>query len=152
MRADEARRVIVPSREALRTWAKNYVELWNKGDKDAWVANWKAVATGDFTMLDPVGTPPKHDFESCCVEPFDLFQPSTEFRVDPSTIFICGNEVAWVMENVFRKDGQSQHMKSIEVYRFGDDGSVEIRTHYDVPDAGDPIAGHLFSEYLPDDS
>ena len=138
-----------PTREALERWAKRYVELWNRGDKEAWVANWKAVAPGRFTMFDPVGTPPKHDFEGCCVEPFDLFQPVTEFRVDPATMFICGNEVAWVMENVFTKDGRTQHLKSIEVYRFGEDGSVEIRTHYDVPDASDPVTGELFAEYLP---
>ena len=40
-------------------------------------------------------------------------------------------------------------MKSIENYRFGDDGSVEIRTYYDVPPAEDAVAGDLFSEYLP---
>ena len=139
----------MPTREALETWARNYVELWNRGEKEAWVANWKAVATGTFTMVDPVGTPPKHDFEGCCVEPFDLFQPSTHFHVPPETMFICGNEVAWVMENTFTKDGQSQTMKSIEVYRFDEDGSVEIRTHYDVPEASDPVSGQLFSEYLP---
>ena len=142
----------IPSREALEKWADNYVELWNRGDKDAWVENWKAVAPGDFTMVDPVGTPARHDFIGCCVEPFDLFQPATEFRVAPETRFICGNEVAWVMENVFTKDGKTQHMKSIEVYRFGADGSVEIRTHYDVPEPSDPVAGDLFAEYLPDNA
>ena len=141
-----------PTREELEIWAKNYVELWNKGDKEAWVANWKKVAPGDFVMVDPVGTPAKRDFVGCCVEPFDLFQPSTEFHVDPSTMFICGNEVAWVMESTFIKDGKKQLMKSIEVYRFGDDGAVEIRTHYDVPDAADPIAGELFSQYLSENS
>ena len=140
----------VPTRAQLETWANDYVRLWNEGDKQAWVANWKKVAPAGFAMVDPVGTPPKHDFEGCCVEPFDLFQPMTRFHVDPSTRFICGNEVAWVMENTFTKDGESRVMKSIEVYRFGENGSVEIRTHYDVPDAGDPVAGDLFSTYLPE--
>jgi hypothetical protein len=27
-----------------------------------------------------------------------------------------------------------------------------MRTHYDVPDASDPIAGDVFSEYLPEQS
>ena len=40
-------------------------------------------------------------------------------------------------------------MKSIEVYRFDDDDSVEIRTHYDVPEASNAVAGDLFTEYLP---
>ena len=139
-----------PTREELEIWADNYVDLWNKREKDAWVANWKKVAPGGFTMLDPVGTKPKHDFVGCCVEPFDLFQPSTEFRVDPATRFICGNEVGWVMENIFSKDGKKEHMLSIEVYRFGEDGSVEIRTHYDVPEASNPVSGDLFTAYLPD--
>jgi hypothetical protein len=139
-----------PTREELEIWADNYVDLWNKGEKDAWVTNWKKVAPGGFTMLDPVGTKPKHDFIGCCVEPFDLFQPSTEFRVDPATRFICGNEVGWVMENIFSKDGKKEHMLSIEVYRFGEDGSVEIRTHYDVPEASNPVSGDLFTAYLPD--
>ena len=56
------------------------------------------------------------------------------------------------MTNTFTKDGKSQVMKSIENYRFGDDGSCEIRTQYDVPDADDPVAGELFSEYLPDEN
>ena len=142
----------VPTREALLAWAKGYVEHWNSGDKEAWVANWKAVAPGDLVMVDPVGTPPKHGFDGCCSEPYDLFQPSTRFHVDPETMWVCGNEVAWVMTNTFIKDGQEQVMKSIEVYRFDEDGSFEIRTHYDVPEASDPVAGHLFSEYLPDDA
>lgn len=142
----------MPTREELETWVKGYEELWNKGDKEAWVENWRKVAHGDFMMLDPVGTPPKHDFEGCCIEPYDLFQPYTHFYIDPETRFICGNEVTFVMTNTFTKDGQKQVMKSIENYRFGDDGSVEIRTHYDVPSAEDPISGHLFGEYLPDDS
>ena len=139
----------MPTREEIETWAKNYVDLWNRGEKEAWIANWKKMATGAFTMLDPVGTPPKHDFVGCCLEPYDLFQPMTELYVDPETMFICGNEVAWVMENTFTKDGQAEKMKSIETFYFGDDGSVEIRTHYDVPDAEDPVAGEVFSAYLP---
>lgn len=139
-----------PTREALLEWAKGYVGYWNAGDKEAWVANWKKLAPGDFVMVDPVGTPAKSGFDGCAAGPFDLFQPSTRLRVDPSTMFVCGNEVAWVMENTFTKDGQDNVMLSIEVFRFGDDGSVEIRTHYDVPDAADPVAGDLFTEYLPD--
>ena len=138
-----------PTREALLEWAKGHVEHWNSGDKEAWVASWKKVAPGDFVMLDPVGTPPRTGFEACASEPYDLFQPSMRFRVDPATRFVCGNEVAWVMENRFRKDGRESVVRSIEVYRFGDDGSVEVRTHYDVPASSDPVTGELFSEYLP---
>ena len=140
-----------PNREELIAWARGYVDLWNSGDKQAWIQNWKNVAPGDFVMVDPVGTAPRSGFEECAAEPYDLFQPSTRFRVAPENLFVCANEVAWVMENTFTQDGESKVMRSIEVYRFDDDGSVEIRTHYDVPDAEDPIAGELFSTYLPDE-
>jgi len=142
----------MPTREELATWAKNYAELWNAGDKEAWTANWRKLCYGDFKMWDPVGTPPKFDFEGCCLEPYDLFQPSLQMYIDPETLFVNGNEVSFVMANTFTKDGKSQVMKSIENYRFGDDGSCEIRTCYDVPSADDPISGHLFAEYLPDDT
>lgn len=138
-----------PTRTELLSWADRYVELWNSGDKEAWILNWKRVAPGEFIMVDPVGTTPKSGFEGCASEPYDLFQPTMTFRVDPSTRFVCGNEVAWVMENRIEKDGQVELLLSIETYIFGSDGSVEIRTHYDVPDADNEVAGELFQKYLP---
>ncbi|HIF96752.1 MAG TPA: hypothetical protein EYQ54_06965, partial [Myxococcales bacterium] len=57
-----------PSFEALKRWAENYPKLWNSGDKDAWIANWRAVGPGEFRMLDPVGTPQKVGFQLCCVD------------------------------------------------------------------------------------
>ena len=140
-----------PTREDLLAWARGYVEHWNSGDKEAWVANWKRVAPGEVKMLDPVGTPPKFGFDGCCGDPYELFQPATEFYVDPETLFVCGSEVAWVMTNIFTKDGETHRMRSIEVYCFDAAGNVEIRTHYDVPDAAHPVSGELFSEYLPAD-
>ena len=70
-----------PSRQELREWARNYVALWNAGDKDAWLANWRNVAPGDFRMFDPVGTPEKRGFEECASKPCDLFQPKVSFKV-----------------------------------------------------------------------
>jgi len=57
-----------PSFEALKAWADNYIKLWNAGDKEAWIENWRRVAPGEFRMLDPVGTPEKVGFEHCCVD------------------------------------------------------------------------------------
>lgn len=139
------------TREALAEWAKGYVDYWNAGEKEAWIENWKKIAPGDFVMYDPVGTPPKIGFQAVALDAYDLFQPTTRLKPRADIQYICGNEVAWVMENTFSKDGEESHMRSIEVYSFSEDGSVEIKTHYDVPDASDPISGHLFSEYLPDE-
>ena len=54
-----------PDKKTLLNWANNYPLLWNAGDKQAWIDNWKTVATGEFHMLDPVGTPQKTGFKSC---------------------------------------------------------------------------------------
>lgn len=139
----------IPTREQLERWAKGYTSLWNAGDKVAWVANWKAVAPGDFRMLDPVGTPEKRGFEECAAKPFDLFQPGLELVVPEATKFICANEVAWVMENHFKVEGELIVMRSIEEFRFDAGGSVVIRTFYDVPKPDSPLGRYFFSKYLP---
>jgi hypothetical protein len=139
----------IPTRERLERWAKGYTSLWNAGDKRAWVANWKAVAPGDFRMVDPVGTPEKRGFEECAAKPFDLFQPGLELVVPDATKFICANEVAWVMENHFTVEGELIVMRSIEEFRFDADGSVVIRTFYDVPKPDSALGRYFFSKYLP---
>ncbi len=139
-----------PTHPELREWAKNYVDLWNAGDKDAWIANWKKVAPGDFRMVDPVGTPEKSGFDECAAAPFDLFQPRVRFHIAPGTLFINGNEVAWLLENHITADGKTDIHRSIETYAFGDDGSVLIRTWYNVPGQGEGELAEMFDTYLPE--
>jgi len=141
----------MPTREQLKRWAENYVTLWNAGDKDGWVRNWRSVAPGDFRMLDPVGTPEKRGFEECASKSFDLFQPKVKFKISEGAFFICGNEVAWLLENHITADGRTMVGLSIETYRFEPDGSVVIRTYYKVPERRDSELGDIFKEYLPED-
>jgi hypothetical protein len=140
-----------PSRAELQQWAENYVALWNAGDKDAWVRNWRSLAPGEFRMFDPVGTPEKRGFEQCAANAFDLFQPRVKFKIHEDAIFFCGNEVAWVLENHITADGRTTVGLSIETYRFEPDGSALIRTYYKVPQRTDDELGAMFKEYLPED-
>jgi hypothetical protein len=135
----------------MQKWAADYVRLWNEGDKQAWLENWRRIAPGDYTMWDPVGTPPKHGFEQCVADSWDLFQKTVRFHTPPETLFFNGNEVAWVMHNRFEKNGRQVVGHSIETFCFGDDGSVAIRTWYVVPSHDDPALGETFQEYLPGD-
>ncbi len=139
-----------PTRDQLLRWAGQYVALWNAGKKEEWVANWRSVAPGDFRMEDPVGTPEKRGFEACALKPFDLFQPNVRFRVIDGSLQVCGNEVAWLLENSFRVGDTARRVLSIETYRFEPDGSVVIRTYYRVPDHQDGEIGELFQTYLPE--
>lgn len=140
----------VPSREQLEKWAANYVALWNAGDKEAWAANWRRVAPGDFRMLDPVGTPEKRGFELCALASWDLFQPRVKFKIADGALFFNGNEVAWLLENTLTADGRTLVARSIETYRFEEDGSVVIRTYYEVPDRTQGELGEMFQTYLPE--
>jgi hypothetical protein len=141
----------VPTFAELKRWADRYVELWNAGDKEAWAANWRSVAPGDFRMVDPVGTPEKRGFQECALDSFDLFQESVGFKIAHGTLMICGNEVAWCLENHIRtKSGEKRVGYSIETYRFEADGSVLIRTYYRVPSHGDADLGEHYQQYLPE--
>lgn len=139
-----------PEKKALLNWATNYPLLWNAGDKQAWVENWRSVATGEFRMLDPVGTPEKRGFKSCCEDSWDLFQGRVRFRIQPGTLFVCANEVAWCLENHFDGPEGPQVQFSLETYHFGDDDSVFIRTYYRVPTHNNENLGDIFEQYLPD--
>ena len=139
-----------PTRQQLQDWAKNYVALWNAGDRAGWERNWRSVAPGDFRMLDPVGTPEKRGFEHCALDSWDLFQKRVRFRIVDGTLFICGNEVAWTLENSITADGKTHAALSIETYRFEPDGSVVIRTYYKVPERTQDELGQMFQTYLPE--
>ena len=96
----------VPTKKQLEKWAEAYVRTWNEGDKEAWGQNYRDVAPGEFTMWDPVGTPPKHGFEHCALDSFDLFQASIRFHTPKETLFFNPGHVAWVMQNHHERDGK----------------------------------------------
>ncbi|WP_300645405.1 nuclear transport factor 2 family protein [Nocardioides sp.] len=138
-----------PRREQLRRWAADYVRLWNQGDKAAWERNWRSVAPGDFSMYDPVGTPLKRGIEACALAAWDLFQPTVTFEVPDETLFVSDGHVAWVMHNHFEHKGRPTRARSIETFEFGEDGSVLIRTWYDVPSHDHDSMGELYKVYQP---
>ena len=139
-----------PDKMTLMNWANSHPALWNAGNKQAWIANWRTVATGAFRMLDPVGTPEKQGFKSCCEDSWDLFQERVRFKIQPGTLFVCENEVAWCLENHFDGPDGPQFQFSLETYQFTEDGSVNIRTYYRVPAHNDNSLGDIFQEYLPE--
>lgn len=139
----------IPSEQELKDWARNYIALWNAGDKEAWLANWRKVAPGDVRMLDPVGTPEKIGGDQCWSDSWELFQKRVHFNIPRGHLFVNGNEVAWLLENHITTDGDTNIGRSIETYRFEEDGSVVIRTYYKVPARTDGELGEMFKEYLP---
>ena len=139
-----------PSKQELLQWAENYVKYWNAGDKEAWINNWRSVAPGEFRMLDQVGTPEKLGFDEI-VGSWDIFQAIDKFKIVENSLFVCGNEVAWFLENHITNNGETFVGYSIETYRFEEDGSVVIRTYYKVPEKSNDDLGNAFKEYLPEE-
>ena len=85
------------------------------------------------------------------MDAFDLFQPIVRFKIHEGLVFFCGNTVAWVLENHITTENTTQVTISVETYRFEEDGSVAIRTFYNVPPKGDDEVGRVFRDYLPED-
>ena len=139
-----------PTFDQLVQFREDYVDSWNTGDKERFAAHWRQFLADDdsFEMFDPVGTPMKRGLVGCALEPFDLWQPVVRFNVPKETFFVCGNEIAWVMENRYDDNGTEVKSSSIENYTFTDDRRVQIRTWYIVPSSS-PLDEQM-KQYLPE--
>lgn len=143
--------VPTPTEQELLNWAHNYPKLWNAGDQEGWIANYRTVFQGDCVrMFDPVGTPEKFGFKQCLTDSFDLFQDHVKFEIPEETLFVLGNTVAWTMHNIITSSGKTGVAKSLETFQFEPDGSLQIRTWYDVSGARSGEIGASMRKYLPD--
>jgi hypothetical protein len=120
---------------------EHHVELWNAGDKEAWLSHIKQASPGGLTMEDPVGTPIKHGHD-IMNEVWDLAHSGREsWTLSIDHLVICGHELAMVINNEGIIQGTPVVVRSIETYRFDDDGSLLIRTYHDIP------AGSAYGEW-----
>jgi hypothetical protein len=115
-----------------RTVVERHVELWNAGDKEAWIAHWRSASPGGISMEDPVGTPIKrgHDIPN---QVWDNSFGQGAWTLSIDHLVTAGNEVALVVNNEGVINGASVLVRSIEICKFGDDGSLNIRTFWDIP-------------------
>lgn len=140
-----------PNEAELLNWAHNYPKFWNAGDRDGWIANYRTVFQGDAVrMFDPLGTPEKFGFKHCLTDSYDLFQDHVKFEIPEETLFVLGNTVGWVMHNIISSNNKTGLAKSIETFQFEPDGSLAIRTWYDVTGARSGEIGASMRTYLPD--
>jgi hypothetical protein len=146
-----------PTYDQLVKFRDVYVTTWNSGDKEGFLDNFRQFLGGEgdefMTMTDPVGTPPRFGLNGCVGDPFDMWQPVTRFHVPDETFCVCGNEICWIMENHFDDDGRDIYRISIENFRFHEDGTIHIRTWFQMPEPDSDVArviGRILAEYLPD--
>ena len=119
-----------PTAEEIRAAVERHVELWNAGDKEAWLAHWKGVVSGEATMEDPVGTPTKRGW-AVMSDVWDA-SPNTDWKLGIDLLYVCGTTGAAVIRNSGTVNGEPTLIRSIEIYNFGDDGSLHTSTFWDL--------------------
>jgi SnoaL-like protein len=127
-----------PSGDEIRALIEQHVALWNAGDKEAWLAAWQAAVPGGASMEDPVGTPVKRGWD-LLAEAWDA-SPNQDWKLSIDRLIVCGNEGAAVIRNEGSVQGTPITVVSIEVYQFGDDGSVHTKTYWEAPEGGSDYA------------
>ena len=61
---------------------------------------------------------------------FDLFQKHLNMQC--ALVHVNGDEMAWVNENRFE---DLPMMQSIETFRWEEDGTLHVKTYYDMPES-----------------
>jgi hypothetical protein len=122
---------MVPTRAERLQHAKDYIVAWNAGDREGFKKSWSNVAKGAIYMHDPVGTELKHSDNAVeyLAHTFDIF--AKQLKMTMIIVKVNGNEIAWVIENRYA-DNPMTH--SIEVLSWDDDGTLHVKTYYDMPE------------------
>jgi len=134
--------VPVMSADEMRAFFARGHSLWNAHDRGTWLAHWAAVVSDDYTLEDPVGTPPKHGFAACREGAWDLFNPVVQ--VSARTSIVCGNDVALVVDNVTTVDGAITTATSIETYSFGTDRSMLERNYWEIAEGTEELMAQYY--------
>jgi hypothetical protein len=88
--------------------------------------------TGDVTLEDPVGTPVKHGFDLAFSEPWEQ-APNADWKRTLEHAVVCSSEIALSIRNDGVVAGAPAVIETVEVYRFGDDGSLLSRIYWEIP-------------------
>lgn len=124
-----------PSADEIRDAVHRHTELWNAGDKAVWLAHWQRIVTGEITMEDPVGTPMKRGWD-VMGEVWDA-SPNADWKLSVEKLYVCGTTGAAVIRNAGSVAGTPTVIESIEIYTFGDDGSLHTQTYWELADGNE---------------
>ena len=121
-----------PSPDEVRAIVERAYELWNADDKEGWIEHWRSVTPGEHVLEDPVGTPPKRGFEILS----ELWDRTGRERlhVTVERLIVCGREAVAVARSEGTVRGRPVRIDSVDLYRFGEDGSTHTRSFWEIPD------------------
>jgi hypothetical protein len=88
-------------------------------DKDGWLDCWRAMAPGEPSLWDPVGTPLKRGWDFAC-ELWDRTGPDHP-KVGIQQLIIGGNEAVVVASNEGTYRGEQLIIPSVDVWKINAD-------------------------------
>jgi hypothetical protein len=122
-----------PTEKEIKDFVFDHCAVWMAHDKQGFVDLWKKYATKRVTFEDPVGTAPKTG-PAQWSDMWDRFNPYTlEYR--PEYVYVCGNEAAIAFYHKMNTGGEVTEIRDIEIWKF-DDGDIEVRCWWDMPESG----------------
>ena len=124
-----------PTADQIREALEQHVALWNRGDKEGWLAAWKSLVPGEVTMEDPVGTPVKRGWD-VMGEVWDA-SPNADWKLSIEKLYVCASTGAAVIRNAGTVAGTPTVIESIEVYEFRDDGSLHTKTFWELAEGNE---------------
>lgn len=120
----------MPEAEKIRETMRTYVERWNAGDRDGWVA----LFTDDAHHEDPVGGPVNRGPEAIATF-WDTMKGLAPSRLDiVAGPVVCGSEAAMpVLITVDLGDNQLK-IDAVDVMAFDDDARISsLRAFVEFP-------------------
>lgn len=107
--------------KAIELFIHTQIACWNRSDKDGFLAAYREVAPGGLS-IEYVGRPPA---DGWVVLDGMWAQQNAKIEIEEVTMIVNANEAACHNRN--RVKGTDMAIETIEVYRFGDDGTLSVR-------------------------
>lgn len=117
---------------SLEQQIREWYDRWNAQDKDGWLACWRAMAPGEPTLEDPVGTPVKRGWEFAS-ELWDR-TGADHPKVRIQQLITGGTEAVVVCSNEGTYRGEPLIIPSVDVWQVNADGSSAVRSFWEIPD------------------
>jgi hypothetical protein len=110
--------------DQIRTFFDDSLGCWNKGDKEGFVAAYRAVCSTEPRFENPVGTDVMVGWEVLDTL-WDQYQATITITLN--LLIVNGNEACAYLTNAGEHEGQAFSSESLEAYVFGHDGSFQAR-------------------------
>tara|TARA_R110001583_G_scaffold165275_1_gene317778 strand:+ start:17885 stop:18298 length:414 start_codon:yes stop_codon:yes gene_type:complete len=106
---------------AIEHFIHTQISCWNRNDKDGFLAAYREAAPGGLS-IEYVGRPAA---DGWAVLEGMWEQQNAKIEIEEVTMIVNANEAACHNRNKVK--GASMAIETIEVYRFGEDGTLSVR-------------------------